>query len=148
MKIGIGSDHGGFELKEILKDYLVEKGHSLVDVGCYSEDSVDYPDIGEDLCREVIEGNIDEAIAICGTGIGISIACNKVKGIRAAHVTDTFSARASKNHNNANVLCMGARITGVEIAKDIVDNYLESSFDHGRHERRVNKIMDIEERGM
>lgn len=146
MKIGIASDHGGYELKELLIEYLEEKSYDMVDYGTDSPESVDYPDYAEKLCSGIISKEVDQGIAICGTGIGISIACNKIDGILAAHCTDTFSARAAKNHNNANVLCLGARISGVEIAKDIVDNFLASQFDGGRHERRVMKIKDLERR--
>lgn len=147
MKLGIASDHGGFDLKEILLDHLGSQGYELVDYGTNSTESVDYPDYGARLSQGLVEGQVDLGIAICGTGIGISIACNKIEGIRAAHCTDTFSARAAKNHNNANILCLGARITGVEIAKDIVDNFLKEDFDGGRHETRVNKITELEKRG-
>lgn len=144
MKLGIASDHGGYELKEILKDHLSKKDIELVDYGTNSLESCDYPDYAKALAEGVVAGEVEMGIAICGTGVGISIACNKVKGIRAAHVTDTFTARAAREHNDANIICLGARITGVEIAKDIIDNFLLSSFQAGRHQKRIDKISEIE----
>ena len=144
MKIAIGSDHGGFKLKEIIKEYLINKGYSVSDLGCYSEESVDYPDYAEKVARAVANGEFDLGVLMCGTGIGISIAANKVKGIRAALCHDGLTARLAKQHNNANIICMGGRTTGVETAKDIIDNFLESEFEGGRHLRRINKIKDIE----
>lgn len=144
MKVGLAADHGGYDLKEIIKDHLKEKNIEYIDYGTESTDSVDYPDYALKLGEAIKNEEVDTGIAICGTGIGMSIALNKVPGIRAAHCTDTFSARAARRHNNAHVLCLGARITGSEIAKDIVDNYLESSFDGGRHQRRIDKITEIE----
>ncbi len=145
MKIGIGSDHGGFHLKEELKALLEAKGYTYVDYGTSSEESVDYPDYGKKICDGIIQGDVDLGVAICGTGVGMSIACNKVKGIRAAHVTDSFTARAVRGHNDAQVLCLGERITGVEIAKDILINFLEADFEGDRHQRRLDKIKAIEE---
>jgi len=145
MKIGLGSDHGGFILKNQIKDYLTEKGYDVHDYGIYDGTAIDYPDVAQNVCPRVLTGEIDCAILFCGTGIGISIAANKIKGIRAAHVTDSFSSQMAMLHNNANVLCLGGRITGVEIAYTIVDAYLNASFAGGRHENRVNKIMKIEE---
>ncbi len=144
MKIAIGSDHGGFKLKEIIKEYLINKGYSVSDLGCYSEDSVDYPDYAEKVARAVANGEYDLGVLMCGTGIGISIAANKVKGIRAALCHDGLTARLAKQHNNANIICIGGRTTGIETAKDIIDNFLESEFEGGRHLRRINKIKDIE----
>ncbi len=144
MKIAIGSDHGGFKLKEIIKEYLINKGYSVSDLGCYSEESVDYPDYAEKVARAVANGEFDLGVLMCGTGIGISIAANKVKGIRAALCHDGLTARLAKQHNNANIICMGGRTTGIETAKDIIDNFLESEFEGGRHLRRINKIKDIE----
>ncbi len=142
--IGIGSDHGGYTLKEHLKEYLEKKGYEVKDFGAYTPDSIDYPDVAKPVCDSVVSGECECAILVCGTGIGMSIAANKVKGIRAAHVTDSFSARMTKEHNNANVICLGERITGVEIANDIVNAYLNAEFAGGRHENRVNKIMNLE----
>jgi len=145
MKIGIGSDHGGFELKAQLKKYLIDKGIELKEYGTIDGSSIDYPDVAIDVCEKVVTGELDCAILVCGTGIGISIAANKVCGIRAAHVTDSYSARMAREHNNANVICLGGRITGVEIAYTIIDEYLSAKFQGGRHQTRVDKIMSIEE---
>lgn len=144
MKVAIGCDHGGFHLKEDIKQYLEEKGIEYKDFGTHSVESVDYPDIAEPLAKAVAAGQFDRGILICGTGIGIGIAANKVKGIRAALCHDTFSACASREHNNANILTMGERVIGPGLALDIVDIWLHTEFTGGRHERRVNKIMAIE----
>ena len=144
MKIGIGSDHGGFELKEHIKEYLEEKGIEYVDYGTNSLDSVDYPDYGLKLSTAVVEGQVDKGIAICGTGIGISISCNKVRGIRCALCGDTYSARMSVEHNNANILALGGRVVGRDLAIEIVDTWLNAEFEGGRHKRRIDKITDIE----
>lgn len=144
MKIGIGSDHGGYELKEIIKTYLrEEKNIEVVDYGTYSTDSVDYPDYGFKVGQEVVAENVDFGIVICGTGIGISIAANKVKGVRCALCSDVFSARMTRAHNDANVLALGGRIIGSELAKAIVDEFLSGEFEGGRHQKRVNKISEI-----
>lgn len=144
MKIGIGSDHGGFELKEEIISYLKESGIELVDFGTYGKDSVDYPDYGRKVAEAVISKEVDRGIVVCGTGIGISIAANKVKGIRCALCGDTYSARMSREHNDANVLALGARVLGSGLALEIVDTWIKSEFQGGRHEIRVNKISDIE----
>lgn len=143
MKIGIASDHGGFELKEEIKKYLEEKNIELVDYGTNSTESVDYPDFGEAVAKAVIGKEVDRGIVICGTGIGISIATNKVKGIRCALCTDSFSAKMSRAHNDANVLALGGRVTGTALALDIVDNFIQGEFEGDRHSRRINKINDI-----
>lgn len=145
MKIGIASDHGGFELKEYIKEYLEEKKIEYIDYGTNSLDSVDYPDYGEKLAKGVISKEVDKGIAICGTGIGISIACNKVKGTRAALCGDTYSARMSREHNDANVLALGGRVVGKDLAIEIVSTWLNAKFQGGRHSRRVDKISCIEE---
>ena len=142
--IGIGCDHGGYELKEFIKNLLSEKGIEVKDFGIHDTNSVDYPDIAKPVCESVVSGECECGILVCGTGIGMSIAANKIKGIRAAHVTDSYSARMTKEHNNANVICLGERITGVEIAKDIVNAYLDAEFAGGRHQARVAKIMELE----
>lgn len=142
--IGIGNDHGGFELKIHIKKMLESKGYEVKDFGTHNTDSVDYPDIAIPLCESVVSGECECGILVCGTGIGMSIAANKINGIRAAHITDSFSARMTKMHNNANVICLGGRITGPEIASDIVEAYLGAQFQGGRHENRVNKIMALE----
>ncbi len=144
--IGIGNDHGGYELKMHIKKLLESKGIEVKDFGIHNTDSVDYPDIAIPVCDSVVSGECECAVLVCGTGIGMSIAANKIKGIRAAHVTDSFSARMTKMHNNANVICLGGRITGPEIASDIVEAYLSAKFQGGRHENRVNKIMALENR--
>lgn len=144
MKLGIAADHGGYDLKEQIKQHIEAKGIEIIDYGTHSLESVDYPDYAYKLTTAVLSKEVDLGIAICGTGVGISIACNKVEGIRAAHCTDSFTARATRQHNDANIICLGGRITGIEIAKDIIDNFLGSSFDGGRHQNRINKITAIE----
>ena len=145
MKIALACDHGGFRLKEVIKAYLEELGIEYVDYGAYSEESVDYPDFAHKAAKGIVNGEADRGIFICGTGIGISIAANKVKGIRAALCYNIFAAEMSRRHNDANVLCFGGRVLGEELAKAIVKVWLETPFDGGRHERRVNKISEIEE---
>lgn len=144
-KIVIGCDHGGFKLKEEIRKMLEEKGYDFKDVGTFSEESVDYPDISLKVARAVRDGQFDRGILICGTGIGIGIAANKVRGIRAALCHDTFSARASREHNDANILTMGERVIGPGLAKDIVEVWLATEFSGGRHARRVQKMADIEQ---
>lgn len=145
MKIGLGSDHGGFELKEKVKKHLEEKSIEVVDYGTYSKDSVDYPEYGEKTARGVMAKECDRAIVFCGTGIGISLAANKVDGIRCALCGDTYSAKMAMQHNNSNMLSIGARVIGEDLALEIVDTWLSSEFEGGRHERRVEKIMKIED---
>jgi len=142
--IAIGCDHGGINLKEIIKKFLDEKGLEYEDFGTYSTDSCDYPDYAKAVCEGVISGKCEKGILICGTGIGMSIAANKIDGIRAAHVTDTYSARMTKEHNNANVICLGERITGCDLALEIVNAYLNAEFQGGRHQNRVDKLMSFE----
>lgn len=144
MKVALGSDHGGFVLKEEIIKYLEEKNIEYEDFGTKSLDSCDYPDISLPLAQKVAAGEFDRGILICGTGIGIGIAANKVKGIRAALCHDTFSARASREHNNANILTMGERVIGRGLAMDIVDIWLNTAFTGGRHQKRVDKITEIE----
>jgi len=145
MIIGIGSDHGGFDLKEEMISFLKENGYQVKDFGTHSKESVDYPDFGRVVGEAVVAGEIDRGVVICGTGIGISISANKVKGVRAALCGDVYSARMSREHNNANVLAMGGRVLGVDLAKEILSTYLKSKFQGGRHERRVNKIAEMED---
>lgn len=140
LRIAIGSDHGGYEYKEQIVTHLKEKGYECVDVGTYSTDSCDYPVIARAVTTKITIGEADRGILICGTGIGMSIVANKVKGIRAALCGDTFSARASRAHNNSNVLCLGERVIGINLAMDIVDIWLESKFEGGRHQRRVDMM--------
>lgn len=145
MKITIGSDHGAFELKEEVKKVLAEfEGVEVKDVGTFSADSVDYPDIAEKVCADVANGAADRGIALCGTGIGISIAANKIKGIRCALCHDVFSAKMSREHNNANVLAMGGRVIGYGPAGEIVRVWINAEFEGERHERRINKVMALE----
>ena len=143
--IAIGADHGGFELKEHKKKHLDELGLEYKDYGTYSEESVDYPDCAKPVCEAVMDGTADKGILICGTGIGISIAANKHKGIRAALCGDVYSAKMTKVHNNANVLCLGGRVTGRELAFMIVDAWLNAEYEGGRHQARIDKIHAIEE---
>lgn len=138
--IAIGCDHGGFELKGHIMEHLKEKGIEFKDYGTYSEESVDYPDCAKPVCEAVQNGTAERGILICGTGIGISIAANKYKGIRAALCSDVYSAKMSKQHNNANIICLGGRVTGRELAFMIVDTWLETKFEGGRHENRIAKI--------
>ncbi|MFA9397708.1 MAG: ribose 5-phosphate isomerase B [Clostridiaceae bacterium] len=144
MKIAIGSDHGGYSLKKVIIKHLEEKGVEFKDFGPYNEDSCDYPDYAKKVSEEVVNKNYDLGILICGTGIGIGIAANKINGIRAALCGDTFSAHAAREHNNANILTLGERVTGPGLAMDIVDSFLNAKFEGGRHQRRVDKIMNLE----
>lgn len=144
MKIAIAADHGGFELKNSMVEYIKSLGNEVEDLGTNSSESVDYPDFAKKVCGEIQKGNSELGILICGTGIGMSLAANKFKGIRAACVSDVYSAKMSRNHNNANVLCIGARVVGDEVAKLIIKTFLENEFEAGRHQRRVDKIMSFE----
>ena len=144
MQVVIGCDHGGFELKQVLLAHLKEKGYDVLDVGCFGTNSVDYPDIAEKACAEVVSGKCEFGILVCGTGIGISISANKVKGIRCALVSNEYSAEMTKRHNNANMLAFGGRVTGPDLAKNILDAYLKAEFEGGRHENRINKISALE----
>ncbi len=144
--LAIGSDHGGFALKQEVMEHLREKGVEYKDFGTYTEESCDYPEFGEAVARAVASGECERGIAICGTGIGISIAANKVRGVRAAVCGDCYSAEMTRRHNDANVLCMGGRVVGDGLALKIVDVFLETPFEGGRHARRVGKIHEIESR--
>lgn len=144
MAIVIGCDHGGFELKGVLSAHLKEKGLEVIDVGCFDTASVDYPDIAQKACQEVTNGNCEWGILVCGTGIGISIAANKIKGIRCALVSNEYSAEMTKRHNNANMLAFGGRVTGPDLAKNIVDAYMKAEFEGGRHQNRIDKIVALE----
>ena len=146
MKIAIGCDHAGYQYKEIVKKYLEEKGFEVIDKGTYSEERVDYPIYGEAVANAVASGEADKGIVICGTGIGISISANKVKGIRAALCTNEYMARMARKHNDANVLAFGARVLGIDVALGIVDEFFSTDFEGGRHEKRVNIIKEIEEK--
>jgi len=142
LKVAIGSDHGGFHLKEELKGVLAELGHEVIDVGCHSPDSVDYPNYAKEVAGMILTGRCDRGVLICGTGIGMSIAANRVPGIRAALCHELFTARMSREHNNANILCMGARVIGAGLAKEMVKVWMETPFAGGRHERRICMIDD------
>ncbi len=144
MKIAIGCDHGAYDLKETLKKYLADKGVEVDDKGTYSKDSVHYPLYASAVCKEIQSGRAELGILLCSTGIGISIAANKHKGIRAALCSDVYSAKFTRLHNNANVLCMGALVTGEGLAKMITDTFLETEFEGGRHQTRIDLITDIE----
>lgn len=142
--IALGCDHGGFELKNIIAKYLEDSGVEYTDLGTYDEKSVDYPDIADKVCGAITEGKCDKGILICGTGIGMNMCANKHSGIRAAQCHDTFSAKMTRRHNNANVLTMGGRVVGPELAKEIVHEFITNDFLGGRHEIRVNKMMSLE----
>ncbi len=140
MKIAVGSDHGGFEFKKMIIDFLSSQGVEVDDVGCYSTDSVDYPDFADQVCIRVRNKECDRGILVCGTGIGMSISANRHRDIRAALCHEAFTARMSREHNNANVLCLGGRVIGPEIALDIVRTWVETEFTGGRHQRRLDKL--------
>ena len=146
MKIAIGNDHAAVELKQEMKEYLESKGHQVVDLGVNSTESYNYPEYGEAVGRAVVAGDVDCGVLICGTGVGISIAANKVKGVRAAVCSEPVTARLVKEHNNANIIAFGARIVGSETAKAILDAYLGAEFLGGRHQTRIDMIHEIEER--
>ena len=140
MKIVIGCDHAGFPLKEEVKQKLIDAGHEVIDVGTHSSDSVDYPIYGKAVGRAVADGEAERGIVICGSGIGISIACNKVKGVRCALCTSGEMAERCRRHNNANVIAMGARMISKELAFAMVDKWLETEFEGGKHLRRINML--------
>ena len=140
MKIFIGSDHWAFEMKEILKKELIDKHIDFEDCGCFSTESVDYPNVAQDTCKKVLENKDNLGVLLCGTGIGISIAANKITNIRAALCHNSFTAKMARHHNNANVLCMGGRVIWSELAKEILSVFLSEHFEWGRHERRVGLI--------
>jgi len=144
--IVIGSDHGGLSLKSALKSYLDRRGVAVTDAGTDNGDSVDYPDFGLKVAEMVASGSAESGILVCGTGIGMSIAANKVPGIRAALVTDVFMARMAKEHNNANVLVLGGRVLDEQIACDLVGTWLDAAFEGGRHQSRLDKIAEIEKK--
>jgi len=148
MRIAIGCDHRGLNLKREIIDLLCQLGHSYEDFGCYDTGSVDYPDIGGRVAEAVAEGRFDHGILICSTGIGMSMVANKVPGVRAALCHDTFSARRSREHNDANVLCLGERVIGEGLAKEIVQVYLSAEFEGGRHAQRLKKVRALERRSL
>ena len=144
MKIAIGCDHGGLEHKDAIVAHLKERGFEVKDSGIYENHSVDYPDIAVKVCADVTSGECERGILVCGTGIGMSLAANKVKGIRAAAVSEHFSAKYTRLHNDSNVLCLGGRVIGVGTALELVDLFVDTEFEGGRHQKRVDKITAIE----
>lgn len=146
MKIALGCDHGGLEHKNAIKEFLEEQGHRVNDFGIYEQVSVDYPEIAVKVCDSIIKGESERGILVCGTGIGMSLAANKVKGIRAAAVSEHFSAKYTRLHNDSNVLCLGGRVIGIGTALELADLFIKTEFEGGRHQRRVDKIMEIENR--
>ncbi len=144
--IVIGSDHGGLNLKSALNSYLTRRGYEVTDAGTNSDASVDYPDFGQKVAEAVIAGQAELGILICGTGIGMSIAANKIPGIRAALVTDVFMARMAREHNNANILVLGGRVLDEQKACDLVGAWLDASFEGGRHQNRLDKITSLEQK--
>jgi ribose 5-phosphate isomerase B len=145
MKLAIGNDHTAIDLKRTIMDHLTERGIEVVNVGCDSTESFDYPISGYRVGKLVASGEVDGGVLICGTGVGISLAANKVKGVRACVCSEPYSAALSKRHNNANIIAFGARVVGDELAKLIVDSWLDASYEGGRHERRVQMLMSIED---
>ena len=146
MKIALGSDHGGFDLKKEIINYLESKNIQVTDFGTHTQESCDYPDYALKVAEEVAKGNFELGIIVCGTGIGVSIVANKVPGIRAALCSDTFSAHATRQHNNANILTLGARVVGTGLALDIVEMFITSKFEGDRHQKRIDKITEIEKK--
>ncbi len=146
MRIAVAGDHGGFRLKEEVLALLRESGMEYKDFGTFTEDAVDYPDVALAVAEAVREGDFDRGVLCCGTGIGVAIAANKVPGIRAAQCHDTFSARAAREHNDANILTMGQRVIGPGLARDIVTTWLQAQFQGGRHMRRLDKVCLIEKK--
>ncbi|NLY30815.1 MAG: ribose 5-phosphate isomerase B [Firmicutes bacterium] len=146
MMLAIGSDHAAYEFKEAIKAYLDEKGIEYKDFGCFSNERTDYPMYGEKVAKAVASGECDKGILFCGTGVGMSLAANKVKGIRAVVCTDCYTAALSRRHNDANILALGARVVGLDLAKMIIDTWLTAEFEGGRHADRVAMISDIEAR--
>ncbi len=145
MKIILGSDHGGFERKEELALFLCEAGYDVEDLGCYSTESVDYPDIAAQVAKEVVKQQT-LGVLVCGTGIGMAISANKIPGCRAANVSDSYSARMLREHNDGNVICLGGRVLGLELHKEILMAFLHAEFGGGRHQRRVSKINALEQK--
>ena len=147
MKIGIGNDHSALDLKKVVVEHLQSEGYEVVDYGTYIKESCNYPEFGEKVARAIVAGEVDLGVLICGTGVGISLAANKVKGIRAAVCSEPYTAQMVRRHNNAQIIAFGARVVGDEMAKMIVDSFLNAEFEGGgRHQKRVDMIMDIERR--
>ncbi len=146
MNIAFACDHGGFSAKDEVINFLKSKGYAVNDFGTFSDESCDYPEFAEKVCNSVLKGESDKGVLICGTGIGMSIVANKIKGIRCAHVTDLFSAEMTRRHNDTNVIALGARITDTQTIINLIDKFLTTDFDGGRHAVRVDKIKKIEEK--
>ncbi len=144
MKIAIGADHAGFRLKEHLARFLEQRGHQVEDQGTFSDDSVDYPEYAAAVAEEIAAGRADRGLLVCGTGIGVAIAANKIDGVRAATCNDLFTAAKAREHNDANVLTLGARVVGEGLAEDIVQSFIETDFEAGRHQRRIDQIQALE----
>ena len=146
MRIGIGNDHVALGMKEDIKTYLESMGHEVKDFGAYTDERCDYPVYGEAVANAVASGDVDLGILICGTGVGISLTANKVKGIRAVVCSEPYSARLSREHNNTNILAFGARVVGIELAKMIVEQWLQAEFEGGRHQKRIDMIAGVQEK--
>jgi len=146
MKIAIGSDHAGYEAKQHLKRWLAEHGHEALDLGTHGAASVDYPDFASRVGQAVVAGDAPLGLLVCGSGIGMSIAANKIAGIRAAHCTESYQARVARQHNDANVLCLGARVSGLGVLEDTLESFLAHTFEAGRHAARVEKIERLDRR--
>lgn len=144
MKIALGCDHGGLEHKDAIAKHLIERGFEVKDYGIYEQVLVDYPDIATKLCKGILEGEAELGILVCGTGIGMSIAANKFKGIRAAACSEHFSAKFTRLHNDSNVLCLGGRVIGIGTAIELADLFVDTKFEGGRHQARIDKIAEIE----
>ncbi len=144
MKVAVASDHAGFELKEKVKEYLESEGHSVEDLGCYGTESCDYPDFAKKLCQTILHDRCERGVLICGTGLGMSYTANRFKGIRAALCVNTFMAEMARAHNDSNVLVLGARVIGFETSREIVDVWMNTPFEGGRHQRRICKIDECE----
>jgi ribose 5-phosphate isomerase B len=142
MKIAIGADHGGFQMKEMVKEFVSSLGHEIDDAGCFSLESVDYPEFAKIVSEKVQNGACDTGILICGTGIGMSLVANRFSAVRAALCHDEYTARLSREHNNANILCLGARVIGDGVAQGVVKTWLETDFAGGRHQRRIDLFSD------
>lgn len=145
MKIAVACDHGGYRLKNVLMKEMVNQGYEVIDFGTYNEESCDYPDFASKAAKAVASKECDKGVVVCGTGIGVSITCNKVKGIRCALVHDVFSAKATRAHNDTNMLAMGQRVVGEGLAIKILNAWLHSDYEGGRHDLRIKKMMDLEE---
>ena len=146
MKIAIGCDHGGLEHKNAIAEHLKNRGFEVEDFGIYEQVSVDYPDIAAPVCESIISKQNELGILVCGTGIGMSLAANKFKGIRAAACSEHFSAKYTRLHNNSNILCLGGRVVGIGTALELVDLFVDTEFEGGRHQKRIDKITEIENR--